>query len=192
MFFGECSSANVLRQMFFGYGNGRFYYAALLQTHQDTRRNLRHKRRSLLCPIGHNNRRIAPCNRTAKPSRACLPLAHPRAPPAVVVSDRRSPSAMFGFPFECLGCRKPVHNTATQPGNKGQTSTTETRGADFGAAGGRRPVTPNRATSILGPSSKNEKPYAPLTSWRLLLSNGKPNRTALPRAAVLSPVPQSA
>ena len=41
MFFGECSSANVLRRLFFGYGNGRFYYAAsaLLQTHQDTRRN---------------------------------------------------------------------------------------------------------------------------------------------------------
>jgi len=30
-----------------------FYYAALLQTRQDTRRNPRHKR-SLLCPIGHN------------------------------------------------------------------------------------------------------------------------------------------
>ena len=31
-----------------------FYYTALLQTRQDTRRNLRHKR-SLLCPIGHNS-----------------------------------------------------------------------------------------------------------------------------------------
>ena len=48
-------------------------------------------------------------HRTAKPSRECLPLAHPRAlPAAVVVSDRRSPSAMFELPFECLGC-KPAH-----------------------------------------------------------------------------------
>ena len=45
-------------------------------------------------------------HRTAKPSRGCLPLAHPRALPAVKVSDRRSPSAMFEFPFECWcwGC----------------------------------------------------------------------------------------
>ena len=41
-------------------------------------------------------------HRTAKFSRGCLPLAHPRALPAVMVSDRRSPSAMFEFPFECL------------------------------------------------------------------------------------------
>jgi hypothetical protein len=43
-------------------------------------------------------------HRTAKPSRGCLPLAHPRALPAVMFSDRRSPSAMCEFPFECLGC----------------------------------------------------------------------------------------
>ena len=43
-------------------------------------------------------------HRTAKPSRGCLPLAHPRALPAVVDSDRRSPSAMCEFPFECWGC----------------------------------------------------------------------------------------
>ena len=43
-------------------------------------------------------------HRTAKPSRERLPLVHPRALPAVVVSDRRSPSAMFDFPFECWGC----------------------------------------------------------------------------------------
>ena len=51
MFFGECPSANVLRRMFGGYGNGRFYGAAFTsdtpagsQTRQDTRRNPRHKR----------------------------------------------------------------------------------------------------------------------------------------------------
>ena len=43
-------------------------------------------------------------HRTAKPSRGCLPLAHPRALPAVVLSDRRSPSAMCEVSFECLGC----------------------------------------------------------------------------------------
>ena len=43
-------------------------------------------------------------HRTAKPSRGCLPLAHLRALPAVMVSDQRSPSAMCEFPFECLGC----------------------------------------------------------------------------------------
>ena len=43
-------------------------------------------------------------HRTAKPSRGCLSLAHPRALPAVVVSDRRSPSAMYEFPFGCWGC----------------------------------------------------------------------------------------
>ena len=43
-------------------------------------------------------------HRTAKPSRGCLPLAHPRALPAVVVSDRRSPSAMCEFPFEWWEC----------------------------------------------------------------------------------------
>ena len=55
-------------------------------------------------------------HRTAKPSRGCLPLAHPRrALPAVVVfSDRRSPSAMCEFPFECWGCFRWIwvrHNT---------------------------------------------------------------------------------
>ena len=50
-------------------------------------------------------------HRTAKPSRGCLPLAHPRAPPAVVVSDRRSPSAMCEFPFECLGCARFILST---------------------------------------------------------------------------------
>ena len=45
-------------------------------------------------------------HRTAKPSRGCLPLAHPRALPAVIISDRRSPSAMCEFPFECWGCRQ--------------------------------------------------------------------------------------
>ena len=43
-------------------------------------------------------------HRTAKASRECLPLAHPRALPSVIPSDRRSPSAMCEFPFECLGC----------------------------------------------------------------------------------------
>ena len=45
-------------------------------------------------------------HRTAKrqTSRGCLPLAHPRALPAVVLSDRRSPSAMCEFPFEWWGC----------------------------------------------------------------------------------------
>ena len=43
-------------------------------------------------------------HRTAKPSRGCLPLAHPRALPAVILSDRRSPSAMCEFPFGCWGC----------------------------------------------------------------------------------------
>ena len=43
-------------------------------------------------------------HRTAKPSRGCLPLAHPRALPAVVFSDRRSPSAMCEFLFGCWGC----------------------------------------------------------------------------------------
>ena len=44
-------------------------------------------------------------HRTAKPSRGCLPLAHPRALPAVLVSDRRSPSAMCmaGFPLFAQG-----------------------------------------------------------------------------------------
>ena len=45
-------------------------------------------------------------HRTAKPSPRCLPLAHPRALPAVVDSDRRSPSAMYEFPFECWGCER--------------------------------------------------------------------------------------
>ena len=43
-------------------------------------------------------------HRTAKPSRGCLPLAHPRALPAVILPDRRSPSAMSEFPFEWWGC----------------------------------------------------------------------------------------
>ena len=43
-------------------------------------------------------------HRTAKPSRGCLPLAHPRALPAVVLSDRRSPSAMCEFPCGWWGC----------------------------------------------------------------------------------------
>ena len=43
-------------------------------------------------------------HRTAKPSRGCLPLEHPRALPAVFLSDRRSPSAMCEFPFEWWGC----------------------------------------------------------------------------------------
>ena len=42
-------------------------------------------------------------HRTAKLSRGCFPLAHPRALPAVMVSDRRSASAMYEFPFECRG-----------------------------------------------------------------------------------------
>ena len=42
-------------------------------------------------------------HRTDKPSRGCLPLAHPRALPAVVNSDRRSPSAMCESPFEWWG-----------------------------------------------------------------------------------------
>ena len=43
-------------------------------------------------------------HRTAKPSRGCLLLAHSRAPPAVILSDRRSPSPMCEFPFGCWGC----------------------------------------------------------------------------------------
>jgi len=35
-----------------------------------------------------------------------IPLAHPRALPAAILSDRRSPSAMCDFPFQCLGCRE--------------------------------------------------------------------------------------
>ena len=54
-------------------------------------------------------------HRTAKPSRGCLPLAHPRALPAVSFSDRRSPSAMCEFPFECLRClgngERQIHHT---------------------------------------------------------------------------------
>ena len=53
-------------------------------------------------------------HRTAKPSRGCLPLAHPRALPAVVVSDRRSPSAMCEFPFEWWGC-SPTKPTTQAP-----------------------------------------------------------------------------
>ena len=48
-------------------------------------------------------------HRTAKPSRGCLPLAHPRALPAVIHSDRRSPSAMCEFPFEYWGVTAAQH-----------------------------------------------------------------------------------
>ena len=51
-------------------------------------------------------------HRTAKPSRGCLPLAHPRALPAVVLSDRRSPSAMCEFPFEWWGCHAGIDQIA--------------------------------------------------------------------------------
>ena len=44
-----------------------------------------------------------PGDPTASPTRGCLPLAHPRALPAVVYSDRRSPSAMHELPFGNLG-----------------------------------------------------------------------------------------
>ena len=50
-------------------------------------------------------------HRTAKPSRGCLPLAHPRALPSVIISDRRSPSAMCEFPFECWGCKNNNNKT---------------------------------------------------------------------------------
>ena len=68
------------------------------------------------------DRRIAPCNRTAKPSRGCLPLAYLRAPPAVILSDRRSPSAMCEFPFEWWGCTRHAHpNRQTADRRDGRT-----------------------------------------------------------------------
>ena len=54
-------------------------------------------------------------HRTAKPSRDCPPLAHPRALPAVILPDRRSPSAMFEIPFECCGCKN-TENVFISPG----------------------------------------------------------------------------
>ena len=51
----------------------------------------------------------------SEPSRGCLPLAHPRALPAVVVSDRRSPSAMFELPFECWGVQIRLPLTKCHP-----------------------------------------------------------------------------
>ena len=56
-------------------------------------------------------------HRTAKPSQGCLLLAHPRAPPAVILSDRRSPSAMCEFPFEWWGCPGFAHSTAGKKTN---------------------------------------------------------------------------